>query len=254
MSEHLWKQCARWLCELEVLPSDHRILQPDTTIEDLAYTLRDGVVLCHILATIDPKCINPKDVNQRPQMARFLCLKNIRIFLTTCHIHFNLKEADLFEPPMLYEYSDYERVLLTLSKLSKCSKVRQLTKTNGFPLKSAIRKDPSEEQIYQKLEDLVNDDTYEEFYYTHHGGGTSNYAYASSFNERDLTNRRASVESRSGRNEGIFYSPRREEDIYADLCLLRRSINSTTPNNSAGGGSSVSRYFYTLNLYENLFV
>ena len=37
----------------------------------------------------------------------------------------------------------------------------------------------------------------------------------------------------SGRNEGIFYSPRREEDIYADLCLLRRSINSTTPNNSA---------------------
>ena len=85
MSEHLWKQCARWLCALEVLPSDHRIVQQDTKIEDLAYTLRDGVVLCHILATIDPTCLNLKDVNQRPQMARFLCLKNIRIFLSTCN-------------------------------------------------------------------------------------------------------------------------------------------------------------------------
>ena len=26
-------------------------------------------------------------------------------------------------------------------------------------------------------EDLVNEDTYEQFYYSHHGGGTSNYAY-----------------------------------------------------------------------------
>ena len=121
MSDHLWKQCARWLCDLEVLPSDHRIVQPDTKIEDLAYTLRDGVVLYHILATIDPTSVNIKDINQRPQMARFLCLKNIRIFLTTCAAHFHLKESDLFEPSMLYDYTDFERVLVTLSKLSKCS-------------------------------------------------------------------------------------------------------------------------------------
>ena len=250
MSEHLWKQCARWLCDLEVLPSDHRIVQPDTKFEDLAYTLRDGVVLCHILATIDPNCINLKDVNQRPQMARFLCLKNIRIFLSTCQTHFNLKESDLFEPSMLYDYTDFERVLTTLSRFSKCSKVKQLSKTTGFPLRNTIHKDPSEEQIYQKLEDLVNDDTYEEFYYTHHGGGTSNYAYTSSFNERDFNKvgGRETEQRRSskGRKSSIFYASRREEDIYADLCILRRSktaLSSTEDGEqSAAGDASNSRY------------
>ena len=243
MSEHLWKQCARWLCALEVLPSDHRVVQQDTRIEDLAYTLRDGVVLCHILATIDPSSINLKEVNQRPQMARFLCLKNIRIFLSTCNTYFHLKESELFEPSMLYDYTDFERVLTTISRLSKCSKVKQLTNKPGFPARSTIHKEPSEEQIYQKLEDLVNDDTYEEFYYTHHGGGTSNYAYTSSFNERDL-NRRRSVGSsdqrrRSDRN-GI-YSSQREEDIYADLCILRRSktaLNRAENGDQYGGVDS----------------
>jgi guanine nucleotide exchange factor VAV len=243
MSEHLWKQCGRWLCALEVLPSDHRIVQQDTRIEDLAYTLRDGVVLCHILATIDSNSINLKEVNQRPQMARFLCLKNIRIFLSTCTTYFNLKESELFEPSMLYDYTDFERVLTTLSRLSKCSKVKQLTNKPGFPARSTIHKEPSEEQIYQKLEDLVNDDTYEEFYYTHHGGGNSNYAYTSSFNERDLNRSRSVGNSdqrrRSDRNE--IYSSRREEDIYADLCILRRSKTALNRAEDGGVDSSNSR-------------
>ena len=250
MSEHLWKQCARWLCALEVLPSDHRIVQQDTKIEDLAYTLRDGVVLCHILATIDQSCINLKDVNQRPQMARFLCLKNIRIFLSTCSNYFNLKESDLFEPSMLYDYTDFERVLTTISRLSKCSKVRQLTNKPGFPSRNTIHKEPSEEQIYQKLEDLVNDDTYEEFYYSHHGGGTSNYAYTSSFNEKDLDRRRSLGGNEAGRRRSRsdrngIYSTRREEDIYADLCILRRSNRllkrEASGDTSAGIDSSNSR-------------
>ena len=250
MSEHLWKQCGRWLCALEVLPSDHRIVQQDTKIEDLAYTLRDGVVLCHILATIDASCINLKDVNQRPQMARFLCLKNIRIFLSTCNSNFNLKESELFEPTMLYDYTDFERVLVTLSRLSKCSKVRQLTKQPGFPSRNTIHKEPSEEQIYQKLEDLVNDDTYEEFYYSHHGGGTSNYAYTSSFSERDLDRRRSIGGNEAGRRRSRsdrngIYSSRREEDIYADLCILRKSkglLNRAgSGDTSAGIDSSNSR-------------
>ena len=106
MSEKpLWKQCADWLCQLEVLPSNHRIMWPDasiqvnvenmnyfrfnvksplfyiqivrkymignqkfTSIQDLAYTLRDGVVLCHIAAALDPASVNMKNVNQRPQV------------------------------------------------------------------------------------------------------------------------------------------------------------------------------------------
>ena len=77
MSE-LWKQCAGWLLRLEVLPENHRVVWPDATIEDVAYTLRDGVLLCHVANAIDPAAIDMKKVNQRPQMAQFLCLKNIR--------------------------------------------------------------------------------------------------------------------------------------------------------------------------------
>ncbi len=51
-----------------------------------------------------------------------MCLKNIRTFLQACRRHFDLKETDLFDPQMLYDYSDFGRVLHTLSKLSKCPK------------------------------------------------------------------------------------------------------------------------------------
>ena len=100
MSE-LWKQCAGWLLRLEVLPENHRVVWPDATIEDVAYTLRqentqpreaggnhatsclscrDGVLLCHVANALDPSAVDMKKVNQRPQMAQFLCLKNIRYY------------------------------------------------------------------------------------------------------------------------------------------------------------------------------
>ena len=94
----LWRQCAGWLLRLEVLPENHRVVWPDATIEDVAYTLRqahatsgcwkdhatsypsfrDGVLLCHVANALDPAAVDMKKVNQRPQMAQFLCLKNIR--------------------------------------------------------------------------------------------------------------------------------------------------------------------------------
>ena len=94
----LWKDCADWLCRLEVLPDNHRILLPDATINDLAYALRDGVLLCHVASTICPEAIDQRSVNQRPQLAQFLCLKNIRVFLTACRDGFGLPETDLFQP------------------------------------------------------------------------------------------------------------------------------------------------------------
>ena len=64
----------------------------------LAYALRDGVLLCHVASTICPEAIDQRNVNQRPQFAQFLCLKNIRVFLTACRDGFNLAETDLFQP------------------------------------------------------------------------------------------------------------------------------------------------------------
>ena len=173
MGEQLWKQCAVWLENLDVLPPDHNI----SRLEDLVYTLRDGVVLCNIIATMDSTALDLKSVNHRPQMAKCLCLKNIRIFLQSCKEFFGLKDSDLFEPSMLYDYTDFGKVILTLSKFSRSTKVRNLSNLGGFPTSNSPKAKPEEEQIYQRLQAIVNDDTYEQFYYTHHGGGTSNYAY-----------------------------------------------------------------------------
>ena len=97
-SQPLWKSCADWLCRLEVLPDNHRVLRSDASIHDLAYALRDGVLLCHVASTICPDAIDQRNVNQRPQLAQFLCLKNIRAFLAACRDGFHLAETDLFQP------------------------------------------------------------------------------------------------------------------------------------------------------------
>ncbi|CAB4060205.1 VAV [Lepeophtheirus salmonis] len=168
-----------------VLPAT-RITTPLTTVappspygnnvfhgSDLAYALRDGVLLCHVIQIMDPGSVDMRNVNQRPQNAQFLCLKNIRVFLNSCRDSFGLKETDLFQPSMLYDFSDFARVLYTLSILSKSLK--------------ALEKDP--------LEDIINEDKYQEFYFKHHGAAGKSHYY-------------------SGEDD-------KEEGIYQDLCSLQ---------------------------------
>jgi len=196
---------------LGVLPSNHRITWPDATVQDLAYALRDGVLLCHLLHTIDPASVDMRLVNQRPSLAQFLCLKNIRLFLSALTRCFDMSETDLFQPSMLYDYSDFAQVLHTLSKLSWTQRATAKCPV-GFP---GTRNNPSqdEEQIYRALEDLVTEDQYADFYYKHLGGGnfgrrTSNY----------------------------FAGTDKEEDIYEDLCsfnsqnkILQNEIHALQP-------------------------
>ena len=119
-----WLECARWLTRCGALRPDHRANWPSATALDLARILRDGVLLCNLLNTVDPGCIDMKDVNQKPQMAQFLCLRNIKIFLFACSNTFELSDSDLFEPTMLFDLSDFHRVLCTLSALSNSPRFR----------------------------------------------------------------------------------------------------------------------------------
>ena len=101
-----------------------------------------------------------------------------------------ITETDLFQPKMLYDYTDFVRVLHTLSKLSHCQVVRDRrpdltgfpprarypSGTSGFPsegapssLEDGAKLQPYEEEIYKTLEDVTNEDKYQEFYYQHHG-------------------------------------------------------------------------------------
>lgn len=124
-NENGWHDCVKWLTRCGALRADHKANWPKATAVDLAYTLRDGVLLCNLLNTVDPGCIDMKDVNQKPQMAQFLCLRNIKVFLSACSTTFGLSDSDLFEPSMLFDLSNFHRVLCALSVLSNCPRLRR---------------------------------------------------------------------------------------------------------------------------------
>ncbi|XP_037963720.2 protein vav isoform X2 [Plutella xylostella] len=145
--EELWRECAAWLTRCGLLHKDHKANWEQSTIHDLAYTLRDGVLLCNLLNALRPGCIDMKDVNLRPQMAQFLCMHNIKMFLRTCHEVFELRETDLFDPSMLFDLSNFHRVLCTLAKLSQCPVALH---HNVKPFSS--QRTLSEEDIYKDLQ------------------------------------------------------------------------------------------------------
>uniref|UniRef100_A0A671YBS7 Vav 3 guanine nucleotide exchange factor b n=1 Tax=Sparus aurata TaxID=8175 RepID=A0A671YBS7_SPAAU len=109
-----WRQCAMWLISCNVLPSNHRVTADSAQVFDLAQTLRDGVLLCQLLNNLKPNTINLKEINLRPQMSQFLCLKNIRTFLMSCNVVFAMKKSDLFEAFDLFDVRNFGQVTPTM--------------------------------------------------------------------------------------------------------------------------------------------
>uniref|UniRef100_A0A8D0A846 Vav guanine nucleotide exchange factor 3 n=1 Tax=Sander lucioperca TaxID=283035 RepID=A0A8D0A846_SANLU len=105
-----WRQCSLWLINCKVLPANHRVTWESAQVFDLAQTLRDGVLLCHLLNNLRPQSINLKEINLRPQMSQFLCLKNIRTFLAACSELFGMKKSELFEAFDLFDVRDFGKV------------------------------------------------------------------------------------------------------------------------------------------------
>ncbi|XP_049645376.1 proto-oncogene vav isoform X3 [Suncus etruscus] len=151
----MWKRCARWLIECRVLPASHRVTWEGAQVCELAQALRDGVLLCQLLNNLLPHAINLREVNLRPQMSQFLCLKNIRTFLSTCCEKFGLKRSELFEAFDLFDVQDFGKVVKTLSALSR----------TPIALRKGITpfsdEDEADDDIYSGLSDQI-DDTVEE--------------------------------------------------------------------------------------------
>ncbi|XP_077409972.1 guanine nucleotide exchange factor VAV3 isoform X1 [Vanacampus margaritifer] len=152
-----WRQCALWLINCKVLPANHRVTWETAQVFDLAQTLRDGVLLCHLLNNLRPHSINLKEINLRPQMSQFLCLKNIRTFLSVCHDIFGMKKSDLFEAFDLFDVRDFGKVMNALSKLS-LTPVAQQTGIRSFPTEERL----DDESIYNQLEDLIDENRVED--------------------------------------------------------------------------------------------
>lgn len=71
-SDDVWRECAAWLTRCKAIPADHKVNMHDSNIRVLALTLRDGVILCNLLKTIDPDIFDMKDFNRTPQMAQVI--------------------------------------------------------------------------------------------------------------------------------------------------------------------------------------
>ncbi|XP_028986531.1 guanine nucleotide exchange factor VAV3-like isoform X6 [Betta splendens] len=147
-----WRQCALWLIGCNVLPANHRVTADTAQVFDLAQTLRDGVLLCQLLNNLRPHTINLKEINLRPQMSQFLCLKNIRTFLSSCCEVFGMKKSDLFESFDLFDVRDFGKVMDTLSKLSYTT-IAQQGGFRPFPTEESVK----DEDIYNNLEDLIDE-------------------------------------------------------------------------------------------------
>ncbi|XP_047223544.1 guanine nucleotide exchange factor VAV3-like isoform X3 [Girardinichthys multiradiatus] len=152
-----WRQCAMWLIGCNVLPANHRVTADTAQVFDLAQTLRDGVLLCQLLNNLKTHTINLKEINLRPQMSQFLCLKNIRTFLSSCCDVFGMKKSDLFEAFDLFDVRDFGKVMDTLSKLSHTA-IAQQGGFKPFPMEESLKN----EEIYNNLEDLIDENVPED--------------------------------------------------------------------------------------------
>ncbi|NXP49506.1 VAV3 factor, partial [Heliornis fulica] len=144
--------CGQWLISCKVLPPNHRVTWDTAQVFDLAQTLRDGVLLCQLLNNLRSHSINLKEINLRPQMSQFLCLKNIRTFLSACCEIFGMKKSELFEAFDLFDVRDFGKVIETLSKLSH-TPIAIGTGIRPFPTEESV----DDEDVYKSLPDLIDE-------------------------------------------------------------------------------------------------
>ncbi|XP_020826898.1 proto-oncogene vav isoform X2 [Phascolarctos cinereus] len=153
----LWRQCAHWLIQCRVLPPNHRVTWDGAQVCELAQALRDGVLLCQLLNNLLPHAVNLREINLRPQMSQFLCLKNIRTFLLACCEKFGLHRSQLFEVFDLFDVQDFGKVIYTLSALSWTT----IAQNKGIMPFPTNEDNLGDEDIYSGLSDQI-DDTVEE--------------------------------------------------------------------------------------------
>ncbi|KAK1885836.1 Proto-oncovav [Dissostichus eleginoides] len=150
----MWRQCAMWLIECRVLPENHRV-----TWEG-AQALRDGVLLCQLLNNLMPQAVNLREINLRPQMSQFLCLKNIRMFLGVCQEKFDLKKSELFEAFDLFDVRDFAKRLQPFP-LGGCTPDDEIYSGLSDQIDETVDED---DDLYDFVEDEENegDEIYED--------------------------------------------------------------------------------------------
>uniref|UniRef100_A0A8R1HTU9 Protein vav-1 n=2 Tax=Caenorhabditis japonica TaxID=281687 RepID=A0A8R1HTU9_CAEJA len=153
----LWKECARWLRDLNILTADK-----NGTMLEFASVLRDGVLLCRLANALVPNSVDQKEIMKSQQQSQFTCFNNITHFVDVCRTHFQLPDSDLFSPGDLFHMTGFQKILKTLSILSNLDE--SIAKgVQPFPEIDQNRQGTSssspefndDEEIYQSLHDNI---------------------------------------------------------------------------------------------------
>lgn len=162
----LWRECAQWLAKFNVIAKQDPVLSPKAQLSDLIAVLRDGVVLCQLVHSLDPNSIDMTRVlydSPEPATGRavndFLCRHNIFLFLHAIIANFHLNmDEHFFQPEELYHCKNIGKVMETLSVLSYCPQIRK-SGVPGFPKKEKLlpKRLKQERKIYETLNQLYGE-------------------------------------------------------------------------------------------------
>jgi guanine nucleotide exchange factor VAV len=168
----LHKEIASWLSKFKLIPPNSKALSINSEIEDLVAIIRDGVVLCQLVHSLDPGCLDmtrviyDTNVHGDPAVSDFVCRSNIFLFLKAITSNFNLSVKQYwFDPEDLYLCRNIARVFSTLSALSHTSKLKK-SGVEGFPKKEKYLAERLEHErnTYQDLTNIYGEKGTEQVY------------------------------------------------------------------------------------------
>ena len=160
----LHKEIAKWLHGFKLIPKTSPCLSPKATIEDLVSVIRDGVVLCQLVHSLDPGCLDMTKViceGEGEAVSDFVCRNNLFMFIAALVSHFEISSDEVFTQEDLYMCKNIKKVFEVLSKLSHTPKVSR-SGIKGFPKREKQLKErmEAEEHTYEALGQLYAETEY----------------------------------------------------------------------------------------------
>lgn len=153
-----WQMAINWIRSTDIEPGKKQMLDKIDTLLEFAQSLRDGYILCLVANALEPGCI--KDISRinHVNMHEFLCNRNIRAFLKVCSSIFKLDDKKLFKAKDLYEATNFEAVIKTLSYLSKSQEAKSVGLI-PFPPEDYDKgyQNEQDEDIYGTLPEILED-------------------------------------------------------------------------------------------------
>lgn len=153
-----WEMAKEWIRSTNIVPMNGKAFEQSIDLFDFAHSLRDGVILCQVANQLKPGSVRDVSTVSNIQMHAFLCLRNIRAFLSACSNAFKLDPKNLFSPNDLYDVSNFQAVIHTLSLLSHTHEAKVVAKLKPFsPIEVKAKNHVGgAEDIYGNLQDILD--------------------------------------------------------------------------------------------------